>query len=76
MKNPIICYEWQVHAFPTLRLFVDGKKYSDYRSDRTIHKFTGYLSTVEKEHLEISGDVARANDGKRTHLIALLMFQK
>ena len=53
-----------IHAYPTLRLFVDGKKYGDYREDRTVQKFTDYLATVEQDHLKRVGAIAEADQGK------------
>lgn len=47
-----LCREQGIRAYPTLRLFVDGKKYDkgDYRGHRTLIDFTDWLTEVEEEH--------------------------
>lgn len=47
-----LCREQAIRAYPTLRLFVDGKKYDkgDYRGHRTLIDFTDWLTHVEEEH--------------------------
>lgn len=49
-----LCREQGIRAYPTLRLFVDGKKYEkgDYRGHRTLIDFTDWLVEVEEQHKE------------------------
>lgn len=48
-----LCEEHNIMAYPTLQLFVDGKRFkSEFWGDRTILSFTHYLSKVENEYLE------------------------
>eukprot|EP00549_Striatella_unipunctata_P022158 CAMPEP_0118681382 /NCGR_PEP_ID=MMETSP0800-20121206/4905_1 /TAXON_ID=210618 ORGANISM="Striatella unipunctata, Strain CCMP2910" /NCGR_SAMPLE_ID=MMETSP0800 /ASSEMBLY_ACC=CAM_ASM_000638 /LENGTH=587 /DNA_ID=CAMNT_0006577667 /DNA_START=93 /DNA_END=1856 /DNA_ORIENTATION=+ len=49
-----LCREHKIMAFPTMRLFKDGKKASpDFRGDRTVYGFREYL--IE----QVSGDYGR-----------------
>jgi thiol-disulfide isomerase/thioredoxin len=47
-----LCHENMVMAYPTLRLFVDGKpwKGGDYRGHRTVVEMTDWLTQVEDSH--------------------------
>lgn len=49
-QNEELCRKESVTAYPTLRLFVDGKFHSDYKGDRTIMAFTHYLQKVEENY--------------------------
>lgn len=43
-----LCTEQGIRAYPTLRLFVDGKKFTtDYEGHRTVVDFTDYLVAIE-----------------------------
>lgn len=57
VENHQLCMDQGIRAYPTLRLFVDGKQYEkgDYRGHRTIVEFTDWLTEVEKEHKKDSG---------------------
>jgi hypothetical protein len=47
-----LCMEQGIRAYPTLRLFVEGKRYEkgDYNGDRKIIDFIDWLTAVELEH--------------------------
>ena len=52
-----LCLEQGIRAYPTLRLFVDGKKYEkgDYGGHRTLVELTDWLTQVEEEHKKDTG---------------------
>ena len=64
-----ICNEQQnIRAYPTLRLFIDGKVWgmgSDYKGHRTVIEMVDWLVHMEEEHKKIlevdssMGDLAR-----------------
>jgi len=49
-----VCLQQEIRAYPTLRLFVDGKpwKEGDYRGHRTLLNIVEWLYLVEMEHKE------------------------
>jgi len=50
VEHASFCATQGIKAYPTLRLFVDGKKHGgDYHDDRTIEALTTYLATMEKQ---------------------------
>ena len=56
VENPDFCNKQEIRAYPTLRLFVDGKRYgADYRDDRTIEALTNYLATIENQVVKEDG---------------------
>lgn len=54
VKNRFLCIQNQIRAYPTLRLFVDGKpwKGGDYQGHRTLLDMVEWLYHVEMEHKE------------------------
>jgi len=61
VESPAFCDKQQIRAYPTLRLFVDGKRYgADYRDDRTIEALTSYLATIENQIVKEEGVSASA----------------
>ena len=46
------CVEQGIMAYPTLRLFVNGKHETEYHGDRTIVAMTQFLKLVEEQHRE------------------------
>jgi len=55
VKHLDFCREQGISAYPTLRLFVKGEKYGEYRGDRTVLSFTNYLATIEQTIMQESG---------------------
>lgn len=57
VEHQQLCMDSDIRAYPTLRLFVDGKQYEkgDYYGHRTIVEFTDWLTAVEEEHKKDSG---------------------
>jgi thiol-disulfide isomerase/thioredoxin len=53
-----LCFEQQVWAYPTLRLFIDGEARGDYRGDRTVLEMIHWLSVVEESHKKFLGEDA------------------
>jgi len=44
------CNSQQIRAYPTLRLFIDGKHNDDYRGHRTVMEMADWLHNKEIEH--------------------------
>lgn len=44
------CNSHQIRAYPTLRLFIDGKHNDDYRGHRTVIEMADWLHLKETEH--------------------------
>lgn len=53
-----LCFEQQIWAYPTLRLFVEGEAKADYRGDRTVLEMVHWLSLVEESHKKFLGEDA------------------
>jgi len=53
-----ICDEENIRAYPTLRLFMDGKVWSgsDYKGHRTIMEMVDWLVHMEEEHKKVLDD--------------------
>jgi len=69
VDTPDFCIKQEIRAYPTLRLFVDGKKYgADYRDDRTIEAMTNYLAIIEKTVVDKEGISASAEMYARIRL--------
>ncbi len=51
-----LCFENQIWAYPTLRLFVNGNPVADYRGDRTVLEMVHWLAHVEEEHQRQIGE--------------------
>jgi len=51
-----LCFNEQVWAYPTLRLFVNGMPAADYRGDRTVLEMVHWLAHVEESHKNQVGD--------------------
>ena len=51
-----LCFEQQVWAYPTLRLFVGGNPVADYRGDRTVLEMVHWLMHVEEEQQRQIGE--------------------
>jgi thioredoxin domain-containing protein 5 len=51
-----LCFDQQIWAYPTLRLFVNGNPVADYRGDRTVLEMVHWLAHVEEEHKRQIGD--------------------
>jgi thiol-disulfide isomerase/thioredoxin len=47
-----ICIEQQIRAYPTMRLFIDGKAAGDYDGHRTVMELVHWLGSMEAEHRE------------------------
>lgn len=58
-----LCIDQQIRAYPTLRLFVEGEKHSDYRGHRTVMDMTDWLRQVEEEHKKDNSE-----EHKKLHL--------
>jgi thiol-disulfide isomerase/thioredoxin len=50
--HPTICQEQQIRAYPTMRLFVDGKAAGDYEGHRTVMELVHWVAHMEAEHRE------------------------
>ena len=74
MQHTALCEENGIHAYPTLRLYVNGKKYGDYKGDRTVRHFTNHLAAVEANFLKESGTVESADLGKLMNKLDLKIF--
>ena len=65
-----LCFEQQIWAYPTLRLFVKGNPVADYRGDRTVLEMVHWLANVEEEHKRQIGEeqfnVLRADESEFT----------
>ena len=64
MSHGDLCKANGIHAYPTLRLYIEGEHKSDYRGDRTVQHFTNFLATMENDHLNEAGGSQRADAGK------------
>lgn len=51
-----LCFEQQIWAYPTLRLFVNGVPTADYRGDRTVLEMVHWLANVEEYHKKKIGE--------------------
>ncbi len=49
---PNICQEQQIRAYPTMRIFVNGKPEGDYDGHRTVMELVHWISHVEAQHRE------------------------
>lgn len=62
---PDFCRNHQIHAYPTIRLFINGEQQPDYHGDRTVADFAHYLATMEEKHdgiAENTGSLSRVNE--------------
>ena len=50
VEHKQLCFEQQIWAYPTLRLFVNGNPAADYRGDRTVLEMVHWLAHVEEVH--------------------------
>jgi len=50
VQHHSFCMEQNIMGYPTLRLFVNGKKETDYHGDRSILAMTQFLKFVEERH--------------------------
>jgi thiol-disulfide isomerase/thioredoxin len=50
VEHHSFCMEQGIMGYPTLRLFVNGKKETDYHGDRSILAMTQFLKFVEERH--------------------------
>jgi len=70
VQHPDLCNnKEQIQAYPTLRLFVDGKPWykGDYRGHRTILEMVEWLYYVEEEHKKLLvGEAGEMGDEIRT----------
>ena len=64
MSHVALCKENGIHAYPTLRLFIDGEAKTDYKGDRTVQHFTNFLATMENDKLDEIGGSQRADASK------------
>lgn len=51
-----LCFDQQIWAYPTLRLFIEGEPKADYRGDRTVLEMIHWLSMVEQAHKQYLGE--------------------
>jgi len=67
-----LCLDSQIFAYPTLRLFAEGKSAADYRGDRTVLEMIHWLAHVEEFHKGQIGEekygVLLADEIAREHL--------
>jgi len=63
-----LCQQEGIRAYPTLRLFVDGKRHAEYTGHRTVVEMTHWLMDIEKKHEEL--DVADKKLQDLVHEIA------
>ena len=49
VNNRHLCMKQQITAYPTLRLFVNGKFAMDYRGSRTVMDFVQFLKVAEED---------------------------
>lgn len=67
-----LCFQQQIWAYPTLRLFVNGQPAADYRGDRTVLEMVHWLAHVEEQHKTQIGEdqfnVLLADEIAREHL--------
>lgn len=75
VQHKDFCASQGIHAYPTLRLFVDGKVAGNYMMDRTIQTFTNFLSTVEQDYLKRAGAVTTADEAAIRRLPEALQQQ-
>lgn len=62
VENRELCMEHKIQAFPSLKLFVDGKPQPpDYRNDRTVDAFMEFL----KQRVAVDEQVARMDKETR-----------
>jgi thioredoxin-like negative regulator of GroEL len=45
-----LCFQQQIWAYPTLRLFINGFPAADYKGDRTVLEMVHWLAHVEEQH--------------------------
>ena len=52
VEHHLFCQEQMIFAYPTLRLFVDGKPWrgGDYAGHRTVLDMVEYLKAIEETH--------------------------
>lgn len=52
VMHPRVCQQQRIMAYPTLRLFVDGKRWraGDYRGHRTVVDMADWLQQIEDTH--------------------------
>ncbi len=64
-----LCFDQQIWAYPTLRLFVEGEPKADYHGDRTLLEIIHWLALVEESHKKFLGEdefkVRVADQGKK-----------
>lgn len=51
-----LCFQQQIWAYPTLRLFIEGTPTADYKGDRTVLEMIHWLSAVETAHKQGIGE--------------------
>jgi Thioredoxin domain-containing protein len=51
-----LCFQQQIWAYPTLRLFINGLPVADYKGDRTVLEMVHWLAHVEEQHKKQVGD--------------------
>ena len=77
-----LCMEYGIMGYPTLRLFVNGKKYSDYWGHRTILSMVEFLSVAAKTMIaagdeginharDVAGRTMNLTEDERTWAAAL-----
>lgn len=67
-----LCFQQQIWAYPTLRLFINGLPVADYKGDRTVLEMVHWLAHVEEQHKKQVGDdqfnMLLADEIAREHL--------
>uniref|UniRef100_A0A7S4QW39 Thioredoxin domain-containing protein n=2 Tax=Ditylum brightwellii TaxID=49249 RepID=A0A7S4QW39_9STRA len=58
VKFPDLCQKEGIMAYPTLRLFSEGKFWSDYKGHRTIMEMVSWLRVQEDEYAKEKGEKA------------------
>jgi len=69
-KNQYLCNQQeQIRAYPTLRLFIDGKTWeggSDYKGHRTVMEMVDWLKHMEEQHKSAMVPVGEMENPMRT----------
>lgn len=50
VEHKQLCFDQNIWAYPSLRLFIDGKFAGDYKGDRTVLEMIHWLAEVEQAH--------------------------
>mmetsp|Transcript_25192 Transcript_25192/g.35500 ORF Transcript_25192/g.35500 Transcript_25192/m.35500 type:complete len:543 (-) Transcript_25192:181-1809(-) len=62
-----LCREQQIRAYPTLRMFVDGKFVQDYQGHRTVLQLTKFVQDIETKYTENDNEKKLDNIHEHAH---------